>query len=55
MFKLLFVTALVVISAAEDVELDEGVLVLTSDNFDGVLKDNELVLVEFCKLLLNMC
>jgi len=47
MFKLLFVTALVVISAAEDVELDEGVLVLTSDNFDGVLKDNELVLVEF--------
>lgn len=32
---------------AVDIQLEEGVLVLTKDNFDHVLKENELVLVEF--------
>ena len=31
------------------VEIEDGVLVLTDKNFDSVVKDNEFVLVEFCK------
>ncbi|XP_028895073.1 protein disulfide-isomerase [Zeugodacus cucurbitae] len=33
--------------AAEEVKVEDGVLVLTNDNFDEVIKDNEFVLVEF--------
>jgi len=33
----------------EEVKSDEGVLVLTVKNFKQAVKDNEYVLVEFCK------
>lgn len=53
MLKIALLTILVVFAAAEEakpeVELDEGVLVLTTENFDSVVNGNEFVLVEFCK------
>lgn len=33
----------------EDIKTDEGVLVLTKGNYEKAIKDNEFVLVEFCK------
>lgn len=29
---------------------DDGVMILTADNFEEFIKENEFVLVEFCKL-----
>lgn len=51
MLKLIFAAALLIAYAAteSEVELEDGVLVLTEDNFDSVVQDNEFVLVEFCK------
>lgn len=43
-------TALFVVhSAAEDIKTDEGVLVLTKDNFKSAITDNDFILVEFCE------
>jgi len=41
--------------AASEIKLEEGVIVATVDNFKQVIADNEFVLVEFCKYLLNFC
>jgi len=40
-------TSTVVILGTADVTEEDGVLVLTTSNFEGVLKDNEFVLVEY--------
>lgn len=41
---------LVAISHAK-VETEDGVLVITKDNFDSVIQDNDYVLLEFCKYI----
>lgn len=48
--KLIFVglACLLAVVIAE-VKLEDGVLVLTTDNFESVISENEFVLVEFCK------
>lgn len=35
--------------AAQKVETEDGVLVVTKDNFDSVVQDNDYVLLEFCE------
>lgn len=39
----------VAVTADEEVKKEENVWVLTTDNFDSVIKDNKYVLAEFCK------
>ncbi len=36
---------------AAEVEVEEGVLVITADNYQQIIDENEFVLVEFCKCL----
>lgn len=43
-------TALFAVASCEnEIKTDEGVLVLTKGNYEKAIKDNEFVLVEFCK------
>lgn len=47
---LLLVVVAVVYSEVEVVS-EEGVLVLTKDNFQTAISDNDFILVEFCKYI----
>lgn len=48
MMRLFFVAAFAVLAAVRGaIELEDGVMVLTDDNFDGAIKDNKHILVEF--------
>jgi hypothetical protein len=49
MHRLLVVLCLVGASLAADIEKDEGVLVLTKDNFKQAIEENPYILVEFCE------
>jgi len=45
---------LVAISLAK-IEVEDGVLVVTKDNFDSVIQDNDYVLLEFCEYDMYIC
>lgn len=48
--KLVFGVLLVIAAVfATEIKDDNGVLVLTKDNFKAATTDNDFVLVEFCK------
>ena len=48
MMKLLVVTLLAMVAASSaEIAVEEDVLVLTTGEFDGAVKDNQFVLVEF--------
>ena len=47
LFKSIAVMACAAIALGADVEEEENVLVLTDANFDGVVKEQDLLLVEF--------
>lgn len=36
------------------VEVEDGVLVVTKDNFDSVIQDNDYVLLEFCEYIIRV-
>lgn len=46
---MLLVAGLALVAADDEVKTEDSVLVLTKDNFQKVIEDNEFVLVEFCK------
>ena len=48
-FSVVLALTFLAFAFAEDVKEEEGVYVLTEKNFDGFVKENEFVLVEFCK------
>lgn len=46
---LLVATATLGVYADKEIKTEDGVLVLTVDNFKKAISDNEFILVEFCK------
>jgi hypothetical protein len=50
-FKVCVILAVSSTVFCDEIKNDDGVLVFTKDNFKTGIKDNEFVLVEFCKYL----
>ena len=50
-FLCLLFTAVV---KCDEIETEDGVLVLTQNNFQSAIEDNAFVLVEFCEFQINI-
>lgn len=51
LLKILFVTALCVAGSIAKIEEEDGIVIVTKDNFEEVLEDT-YVLIEFCEYYL---
>ena len=49
----LFVALFGALASAEEIKLEDNVLVLTKDNFDSAVEKHPFMLVEFCKYVRN--
>ena len=54
LFYIFVFIALIATIARAEIELDEGVLVLTEENFDGAIADNAAMLVEVSYRILKL-
>lgn len=45
----LLATVMVAFASSTDVEVEDGVMILTESNFEEVIAANSFILVEFCK------
>jgi hypothetical protein len=45
--------AILFVACVAEIQVEEGVLVLTTENFDSAVAENQFVLVEFCKFSLR--
>lgn len=50
--QVIFLTALFAAAFAQYTTDSDGVVILTTSNFDAVIKSNKCVVVEFCKLFI---
>lgn len=47
--RILFVTALCVMGSLAEIDTEDGIMVITEDNFEEAIDENPYIAIEFCK------